>query len=547
MVYRTDQADLSLSIIESRSSEKIAEVFEPSSDSDASRSYERRSPQSLQSLFDNNSFDSSRESDEVKSMSSGYLSDNFDSSSEGEVKVVNKNRDDLDDPSEDEEFEDDAKETTNKDTMSSPTTVILLQHIIDRTDDADAQFADAPEDLLTDSCGVDECQKNTRTPFPFHQHKNASNRSFQGLNPRPSARRFLFSALKKRKGSHRCQPSTTHCFASKKDTGPALNKSSQGVICPRSSQHFLASALAKKKGGMEEKECYNSDDDDSRENTEDITDDLDFETSIDSQPNGEWSRSANAASSLSPSNAASSLSPSEWSEIDSDYDQEVESSSVDCQELRKRGKQERSLSLQPVNVSKRGRSGDTKSIKEKPDKEETNGKWSRSVNPATSLANFFLYENYSDNKQESESDFFSDRQSRNRRKKVNSKESRNGSKKVDNQDSRKGSKQARSLSLQPLNVLKRGRSGDEKSVKSKRSLQSLNLLKRGRSGEEKSAKSKRDEENEDTKTVKTNNSWFRRSKRKKTPKDANELKSKRTLSLFRKPVSHVKCEQIMPH
>jgi hypothetical protein len=467
------------------------------------------------------------------------------------------NRDDLDDPSEEEEFDDDAvstephdaKESTNKGTMSSPTTVILLQHIIDRTDDADAQFVDAPEDLETDSRGVDECQKNTRIPFPFHQHKNTCNRSSQGLNPRPSTRRSLFSALKKRKGSRRGQPSTPHYLDSKKDTGPALNKSSQRVICPRSSQHFLASVLAKKKGGMEEKECYNSDDDDSRENTEDITDDLDFETSIDSQPNGEWSRSANAASSLSPSNAASSLSPSEWSEIDSDYDQESESSSVDYQEFRKRSKQERSLSLQSVNVSKRGRSGDTKSIKEKPDKEETNGKWSRSVKPATSLANFFLYENYSDNKQESESDYFSDKQSRNRRKKVDSKESRNGSKQVDNQESRKRNKQARSLSLQPLNVLKRGRSGDEKSAKSARSLslQPLNVLKRGRSGDAKSAKSKRDGENEDTKTVKTNNSWFRRSKRKKTPKDANELKSKRTFSLFRKPVSHVKCEQIMPH
>lgn len=149
---------------------------------------------------------------------------------------------------------------------------------------------------------------------------------------------------------------------------------------------------------------------------------------------------------------------------------------------------------------------DTEDFTEDPDYEasigskcQPNGEWSRSANPASSLAPSDWSESYSDDNQESESVFSV------------------------GQQSRQSSKQARSLSLQSLNMFRRGRSGDTKSVKSKR-----------------------DGEDEDTKTVKSNKSWFRLRKRNKTPNDVSELKSKRSFSFFRKPVSHVECKKMKP-
>jgi hypothetical protein len=83
-----------------------------------------------------------------------------------------------------------------------------------------------------------------------------------------------------------------------------------------------------------------------------------------------------------------------------------------------------------------------------------------------------------------------------------------------------------------------------RSARSRRSVRLFNMFKRRQRGDAKSVKIKGDGEVDDgtTKTSKTTRSWFFRRKRKATPTGEINLKSKRSFSLFRTPVSLIECQ-----
>jgi hypothetical protein len=319
--------------------------------------------------------ESTQEEYEVVGTNSDSLSGDLDDAIDAEeVEVVSENSEDSDEGDEvDRESEpilvEEEKETAP---VASAATVIMLQHVIVRTEDAAAQH----EEVENVSLGADECQRKTRSFRHFRRYKNEPSTSIQGVKRRLSPRRPLVSALsmKKSKERHRDQYSASLHVDSREDTeentDPAVgtHKSPPKLKSHRGSQQFLASAIAMKKSREQEDEESNaSNDNDSREGTEAFTEDPDYVASINSsrcQTNGEWSKLANPALSLAPS----------------DLSQE---GTVDYPESIKSSKSAHSRrSLQFFNIFKRRRSGDAKSVKSKRDgkDEETTktGKTNRS-------------------------------------------------------------------------------------------------------------------------------------------------------------------------
>jgi hypothetical protein len=370
MVYQTHLAEPSSSLQQSRRSDKVVDDLErmvSSYDSEESRSSFEEDVDIGQTLlsFSSSSYgsESTFEEDEVMGTISDNLRGDLDDPINAEaVEVVSEDSEDFDDGDEFDGVESEPS-LVEDDKEDSAETVILLQHVIVRTDDGEAQC----EEVEKESPGTDECEKKSRSFRYFRRHKRERSASFQGKKRRLSSRRSLVSALSTNKSKEKyCAESSTLLNVDSREdteenTGTAFrsNKSPPKVKIHRGSQDVLASAIAMKKSREEKDEESNSSNDfDSREDTETFTEDPDYVASIDSskcQTNGEWSKLANPPLSV----ASSDLS---------------EGSSEAYPELIKSSRSVRSRrSLRSFIMLKRRQRGDAKSIQTKRDGEEDEG------------------------------------------------------------------------------------------------------------------------------------------------------------------------------